>query len=309
MANYQPVRDLLEARGLSIPQTTQFLSGMHDTASDEIKFYDETTLTERNSRLHNKNKPLFERALDLDAKERSRRFMSIDTKQPIEKIRNDIKKRSVSYYEPRPELGHGTNALCVVGRRNLTKHLFLDRRAFLNSYDYTSDPEGRLLLSVLTPLGVVCGGINLEYFFSRMDNYKLGAGTKLPHNVMGLIGVANSSDGDLRSGLPLQMIEVHDPVRLLMIVEHYPEVIKKVIQSNPALYEWFDNEWVHLVALHPKEKALYEFKEGEFVPYATITKKLPTVHDLPGMFNTTPKMKTNHILDATRENLPVHIIK
>lgn len=309
MANYQPVRELLRARGLFIPSTTQFLGGMHDTASDEVKFYDESVLTPKNQELHNKNKQLFEDALDLNAKERSRRFMSISTKQPIKKIRNDIKKRSVSYYEPRPELGHGTNALCVVGRRSLTKRLFLDRRAFLNSYDYTSDPEGALLASVLAPLGIVCGGINLEYFFSRMDNYKLGAGTKLPHNVMGLVGVANSSDGDLRSGLPLQMIEVHDPVRLLMIVEHYPEVVKKVIQSNPDLYEWFANEWVHLVALHPKHKTLYVFKEGAFVPYTPLTKELPTAQDLPRMFETSLKMKTNHTLDATQENLPVHIIK
>jgi uncharacterized protein YbcC (UPF0753/DUF2309 family) len=308
MANYQLVRDQLAERGLTIPAETQFVGGMHDTASDEMQFYDEAALNDKNSRLHAKNKQLFEKALDLDAKERSRRFMSIDTKQPIEKIRSDIKKRSVSYYEPRPELGHGTNALCIVGRRSLTKRLFLDRRAFLNSYDYTTDPEGVLLGSVLAPLGVVCGGINLEYFFSRMDNYKLGAGTKLPHNVMGLIGVANSSDGDLRSGLPLQMIEVHDPVRLLMIVEHYPEVVKKTIQANPALYEWFDNEWIHLVALHPTKKTLHVFEKGEFVPYAPLTKKLPTVRDLSGMFNTTPKMKTNHILDATQENLPVHII-
>jgi len=309
MANYRPVRDLLRARGLVIPETTQFVSGMHDTAADEIQFYDEAILTKANQRLHAKNKQTFEDALDLDAKERSRRFMSIDTRQHIKKIRRDIKKRSVSYYEPRPELGHGTNALCIVGRRSLTKRLFLDRRAFLNSYDYTSDPEGELLLSVLTPLGVVCGGINLEYFFSRMDNYKLGAGTKLPHNVMGLVGVANSSDGDLRSGLPLQMIEVHDPVRLLMIVEHYPDVVKKVIESNPALYEWFANEWIHLVALHPKEKKLYVFEEGAFLPYDPLTKKLPIVQDLPRMFETTLKMKTNHILDATQENLPVHIIK
>jgi uncharacterized protein YbcC (UPF0753/DUF2309 family) len=309
MANYQPVRDLLEARGLSIPKATQFVGGLHDTASDEVKFYDEGPLTKENRKLHRKNQQLFEDALDRNAQERSRRFMSIGTKQRISKIRSDIKKRSVSYYEPRPELGHGTNALCVVGRRSLTKHLFLDRRAFLNSYDYTSDPEGALLGSVLAPLGIVCGGINLEYFFSRMDNYKLGAGTKLPHNVMGLVGVANSSDGDLRAGLPLQMIEVHDPVRLLMIVEHYPEVVKKVVQSNPALYEWFANGWIHLVALHPKEKALYVFKEGAFVPYTPLTKELPTVDDLSDMFKATPKMKTNHILDATQENLPVHIIK
>lgn len=309
MANYQPVREVLEARGLPIPGSTQFVGGLHDTASDEIQFYDEDVLTEENGKLHSKNVPLFEEALDLDAKERSRRFMSISTKQDIKKIRKDIKKRSVSYFEPRPELGHGTNALCMVGRRSLTKHLFLDRRAFLNSYDYTTDPDGALLQGVLAPLGTVCGGINLEYFFSRMDNYKLGAGTKLPHNVMGLVGVANSSDGDLRSGLPLQMVEVHDPVRLLMVVEHYPEVVKKVIQSNPDLYEWFSNEWIHLVALHPDKKTLHVFEDDAFVPYAPLTKSLPTIHDLSHTFETTMKMKTNHILDATRENLPVHIIK
>ncbi len=309
MANYQPVRDLLGKRGLVIPSTTQFVGGMHDTASDEIAFYDEKVLTEQNAVAHDKNKQLFERALDLNAKERSRRFKSIGTKQHIGKIRKSIKRRSVAYYEPRPELGHGTNALCIVGRRSLTKDLFLDRRAFLNSYDYTTDPEGVYLASVLAPLGIVCGGINLEYYFSRMDNYKLGAGTKLPHNVMGLVGVANSSDGDLRVGLPLQMIEVHDPVRLLMIVEHEPPVVKKVIQSNPDLYEWFAKEWIHLVVFDPAKKRLYSFKDGVFTPYMPLTKELPTVDDLPRLFETSQKMKTNHILDATQENLPVHIIK
>ncbi|MBL8160234.1 DUF2309 domain-containing protein [Candidatus Saccharibacteria bacterium] len=309
MANLAPVRTLLAERGLAIPVGTQFVGGMHDTASDEIAFYDEDALTPEHSRLHNKHKQLFEDALDLNAKERSRRFKSIDTRQQLGSIRKDIKKRSVSYYEPRPELGHGTNALCVVGRRSMTKSLFLDRRAFLNSYDYTTDPEGALLGNVLAPLGVVCGGINLEYFFSRMDNYKLGAGTKLPHNVMGLVGVANSTDGDLRPGLPLQMVEVHDPVRLMMIVEHDPEVIKKVIQSNPSLYEWFANEWIHLVALDPKKKRLFVFEAGGFVPYTPLTKTLPTADDVSKLFETTPKMKTNHILDATRENLPVHIMR
>lgn len=309
MANYQPVRDLLKTRGLVIPETTQFVGALHDTASDEIACYDEKVLSAENSTRHLANKQVFEGALDLNAKERSRRFKSISTTQDIKKIRRDIKKRSVSYFEPRPELGHGTNALCIVGHRAMTKRLFLDRRAFLNSYDYTTDPEGTLLGNVLAPLGVVCGGINLEYYFSRMDNYKLGAGTKLPHNVMGLVGVANSSDGDLRPGLPLQMIEVHDPVRLLMIVEHYPDIVLKTIKANPALYEWFDNEWIHLVALHPEKKTLHLFKNGKFVPYTPLAKKLPSVRDLPGMFETTPAMKTNHILDATGENLPVHILK
>jgi uncharacterized protein YbcC (UPF0753/DUF2309 family) len=309
MANFKEVRKILASRKLIIPESTQFLGCSHDTASDEIRFFDEKILSPNNLLLHQKNVKTFESALDLNAKERSRRFVSINTAGNINKVRADIKKRSVSYFEPRPELGHGTNALCVVGSRDLTKQLFLDRRAFLQSYDYRQDLDGKLLLNVITPLAVVCGGINLEYYFSRMDNYMLGAGTKLPHNVMGLIGVANSSDGDLRTGLPLQMIEVHDPIRLLMIVEHYPEVVYKVISSNPDLYKWFINEWIHLVVIHPEEKTLYRFESGKFKPYTPFTKSVPEVLDVSNIIESSRLMETNHILDATREHIPVHILK
>lgn len=309
MANYGPVRALLAERGISIPESTRFIGALHDTASDLIAFFDDTDLSPELAAKHKKNKTSFEEALDLNAKERSRRFMSIDTTQPIKKIREAIQRRSVSYFEPRPELGHGTNALCIIGDRTLTKDLFLDRRAFLNSYDYRSDPDGKLLVGVITPLAVVCGGINLEYYFSRMDNYKLGAGTKLPHNVMGLIGVANSSDGDLRAGLPLQMIEVHDPVRLMMVVEQDPQIVLNVISSSPALYEWFINEWVHLSVYHPIEKRFYVFKQGAFVPYEILEKEVAEVYDVSKMLESSIKMRTNYILDATKENLPVHILK
>jgi uncharacterized protein YbcC (UPF0753/DUF2309 family) len=129
------------------------------------------------------------------------------------------------------------------------------------------DPKGKYLSGILNAVAPVCGGINLEYYFSRVDNQKLGAGTKLPHNVMGLIGVANGIDGDFRTGLPSQMIEVHDPLRLLVIVEHFPEVVLKTIQANPATYEWFINRWVNLVAYHPEEKQFYAFDQGAFNPY------------------------------------------
>jgi uncharacterized protein YbcC (UPF0753/DUF2309 family) len=95
--------------------------------------------------MHKKNAASFEHALDLNAKERSRRFASINTKQDIKKIRKAILDRSVSLFEPRPELGHGTNTLCIVGERKITRGLFLDRRAFLNSYNYKTDVNGDLL--------------------------------------------------------------------------------------------------------------------------------------------------------------------
>jgi len=226
----------------------------------------------------------------------------------LKKVRKAILDRSVSLFEPRPELGHGTNSLCIIGRRDFTKNLFLDRRAFLNSYNYQTDPEGKFLTGIMRPIGPVCVGINLEYYFSRVDNYKLGAGTKLPHNVMGLIGVANSSDGDLRPGLPLQMIEVHDPLRLLIIVEHYPQVVMNAIQSAPEMYEWYINEWVHLMVLNPETGEFLYFKEGKFQPYAPLLQLVRKIDDTVELVESAKEMETNNIVDATRENLSVYLI-
>ncbi|MBK8522542.1 MAG: DUF2309 domain-containing protein [Chitinophagaceae bacterium] len=308
--NHKKVRAILAEKGIVIPETTQFVGCMHDTAADVMAYYDEDVLTAENMNLHIMNIQNFETALNLNAKERSRRFASINTKQELEQVRKAIHNRSVSLFEPRPELGHGTNTLAIIGRRQVTKGLFLDRRAFLNSYDHTTDADGAILSAVMRPIGLVCGGINLEYYFSRVDNIKVGAGTKLPHNVMGLFGVANSSDGDLRSGLPWQMIEVHDPVRLLVIVEHKPDIVLKAIQSSPEVFEWYKNEWVHIVALDPEEKQFYYFKHGEFVKYEPITEtgEIKTIHNMEEFIEGAREMETNHIVHATEENLPVYLL-
>jgi uncharacterized protein YbcC (UPF0753/DUF2309 family) len=296
MLNLPEVRAILKTKGVDIPASTQFVGGLHDTTRDEVLFFDEDTLSPLNQASHKVNHNIFIKALDWNSKERSRRFASIDSKQSPEKIHKEVLLRSVSLFEPRPELNHATNTLCIVGRRELTKSLFLDRRAFLNSFDYSIDPEGNLLFNIMKPLGPVCGGINLEYFFSRVDNQKMGAGTKLPHNVMGLFGVANGIDGDLRPGLPSQMIEVHDPVRLMIIVEHFPDVVLKTIQKAPEVYEWFINEWVHLASINPETHEISIFKDGHFTSYRPLKQKIEVVSDL------TP------IIETHEDNLPVYAL-
>lgn len=296
MANQRKVRELLCDKGLEIPDTTQFVGGLHDTTRDEIMFFDEELLSIGNRERHWVNESIFTQALDANSKERSRRFESINTELSTEEIHAKIRIRSVSLFEPRPELNHATNSLCIVGRRSLTQHLFLDRRAFLNSFDYQVDPDGNYLFNILEAAASVCGGINLEYFFSRVDNQKLGAGTKLPHNVMGLFGVANGIDGDLRPGLPSQMIEVHDPVRLLLVVEHFPEVVLKTIQKSSETYEWFINEWVHLIVIHPITRELFHFKEGRVSNYKTLTESIQKVADI------------ETLLESQTENISVHLI-
>tara|TARA_B110000285_G_C15135395_1_gene626493 strand:- start:659 stop:3151 length:2493 start_codon:yes stop_codon:yes gene_type:complete len=297
MANDPRVRKALTEKGIDIPEKTQFLGGLHDTTRDDFYFYDDDLLSEENKASHKNNLIIFEKALAMNAKERSRRFFSIDSSQSPEKIHEKVRNRSVSLFEPRPELNHATNSLCIVGRHSLNEGLFLDGRAFSNSYDYSLDPEGDLLLGILNAAGPVCGGINLEYYFSRVDNQKLGAGSKLPHNVMGLIGVSNGLEGDLRPGLPMQMIEVHDPIRLLMIVEHYPDVVLNTIKRNEATYQWFINEWVNLAVIHPDTYDTYVFKEGEFTIYHPLKKLLDTV--------TNPE----DLAESEEETLPVYLIQ
>lgn len=283
MANDKKVRELLVQKGIHLHDHTIFMGGLHDTTQDVVQFFDKDQVLSVEQRLaHLANKKVMRDALILNAKERSRRFENINKQSSLMNIHKEVKRRSISFFEPRPEYNHATNALCIVGRRDMTKGLFLDRRAFLNSYNYLKDKDGKFLQGILNAAAPVCGGINLEYYFSRTDNQKLGSGSKLPHNVIGLFGVANGIEGDLRPGLPAQMIEIHEPIRLMIIVEQFPEVIVSAIQANKATYEWFINEWIHLVCYHPTENRMLQFKNGAFEDLILLDHQTPTLssHEL-----------------------------
>jgi uncharacterized protein YbcC (UPF0753/DUF2309 family) len=171
----------------------------------------------------------------------------------------------------------------------------MDRRAFLHSYDPQTDAQGDIMVRILSAVIPVCGGINLEYLFSRIDNSVYGAGTKLPHNVIGLLGVANGVEGDLRTGLPQQMIEVHQPARLLIVVEQSCDITNKTINKLGALKEWLDNEWVRVVACHPEshDLFLYSAKGWEAI-------KLPENRAVPTSDNSTD------IIVGQTQTIPVH---
>jgi uncharacterized protein len=158
-----------------------------------------------------------------------------------------------------PEWGHATNASVVIGRRALSKGLSLDRRTFLHSYDPYYDPEGKILEGILTAVGPVIAGIGLEYYFSRVDNGRYGSGTKILHNVSGLEGVMAGTESDLRTGLPFQMVWVHEPMRLTFVIEGQPAIVSRIVQKHRPLQKLFDNVWLHLIVL--------DIRTGQFVRY------------------------------------------
>ena len=264
MANRPVVREALKSRGIEIPEDTWFVGGYHDTCSDDVEYFDLDLMpAEHQTELANLQQSINE-ACARNAHERSRRFAIADPKASPARSLRHVQERAEHIGEPRPEYGHCTNAVAIVGRREWTRGLFLDRRAFLVSYDATKDPTDSGLARVLGAVIPVCGGISLEYYFSTVDNEGYGSGTKLPHNITGLVGVMNGFQGDLRTGLPLQTVEIHEPVRILFVVETTPERLLKTINANPELAEFLYNEWIRLAISDPSDGEIQIFRAGSF---------------------------------------------
>ena len=278
MANRPEVRELLRARGIDIPRETVFVGGVHNTCTDSIELFDTDLLPAQVLPELEALEEALEEAARRNAHERCRRFDSAPRAASNEASLRHVEQRAFDLSQARPELGHATNASCLVGRRALSRGLFLDRRAFLVSYDPGIDPDGRVLERVLSAVVPVGAGINLEYFFSTVDNERLGAGTKLPHNVVALCGVMNGAASDLRTGLPRQMIEIHEPVRLQTVIEARRETIAAILERQPGIRQLVEGAWVRVCAVDPTtgEAAVFEPGEG-FVPWRGAGPPLPRV--------------------------------
>lgn len=268
MANRKEVRELLRTRGIDIPDSTLFVGGVHDTCVDSIRLFDEDLPSDRAADAAALQQ-IFKDVLARNAHERCRRFASAAPGASYDDSLAHVEERGADLSQARPELGHATNAAAIVGRRSMSEGVFLDRRAFLISYDPTIDESGAILERILLAVSPVCAGINLEYFFSTVDNEHLGAGTKLPHNVTGLIGVMNGASSDLRTGLPKQMIEIHEPVRLQLVLDAAPDQVERIIARQPSLAALFNNQWVQLVCISPDSGAIHLYSDRlRFEPWS-----------------------------------------
>jgi uncharacterized protein YbcC (UPF0753/DUF2309 family) len=275
MANRQEVRQLLVKMGIEIPADTWFVGGYHDTCSDAIEYFDDDAIPASHRDDFRWIAGALERARAANALERARRFEAARGARTAAEALCHVEERAEHLAEPRPEYGHCTNAVCVVGRRALTRGLFFDRRAFLVSYDATTDADDSQLGRLLAAAGPVCAGINLEYYFSVVDNERYGAGTKLPHNVTGLVGVMNGQSSDLRTGLPWQMVEIHEPVRLLLILETTPERALRALAPSAEVMRLVRNRWIRLATIDPVSGAVHVYREGGFVPFRAPEAELP----------------------------------
>jgi uncharacterized protein YbcC (UPF0753/DUF2309 family) len=263
IANNLEVRDYVRQKyELVIPEETYFVAGFHDTCRDVVEFYETAEIPESKKEDFFNFKRVMHVALYKNAKERSQAFKLVSYSPIGRQAQKEVFKRAYSLFETRPEMGHTNVAFSIVGRRNLTFGLNLGRRSFLQSYDRTIDPTGDILASSLGAVIPVTSGINLDYYFSRVDNLRFGAGSKLPQNIVGNIGVSHGTESDLLFGLPFQMIDQHTPVRLFILVEHRPEVALYAIEKNPLVKQIVFNSWVHYGCWDEETSSYYIFENG-----------------------------------------------
>jgi uncharacterized protein YbcC (UPF0753/DUF2309 family) len=126
----------------------------------------------------------------------------------------------------------------------------LRARAFLHSYDHRQDASGKLLETIMTAPLVVAQWINMEHYFSTVDNEVNGSGSKVYHNVAGRIGVMTGVWSDLHIRRPAQTVwngrePYHEPLRLPAVIEAPRDRIRAIINRQPLLEQLFDRGVAH----------------------------------------------------------------
>lgn len=283
MANDPAVRATLAANGTTIPEATWFIPAVHDTTTDRVRLLDLDRVPSTHSDLLDQLQRDLGRAGDGAALERaftlpdSGNLTSLESQSP-RRLLDRTRARGRDWAEPVAELGLAGNMAFVVGPRSMTEGLDLARRVFLHSYEAAGDRDGSVLAGILTAPLVVAQWINAQYYFSTTDPDLFGAGTKAVHNILGDVGLLSGPSGDLRRGLPLQSVRagsrlLHEPVRLLAVVQGNLEHIDAAITGSITLARLVANEWISLVA-RTDPRSPWQRRTGS--GWATHSTSLPT---------------------------------
>lgn len=252
LLNDAAVRAALADKDICIPDTTWFLSGLHNTTTDELTLFDTDLMPASHaSDLLQLQITLAGAGLGARA-ERAPRLGLAHLSKDVEKLKKTFKARANDWAQVRPEWGLANNAAFIVAPRARSQHLNLEGRAFLHDYSWQGDAGFGVLEMIMTAPMIVTHWINMQYYASVVDNTRYGSGNKVLHNVVGLkLGVFEGNGGDLRIGLPMQSLHdgqqwQHTPLRLSVFIEAPHAAIDSILAKHAVVRQLVENQWLHL---------------------------------------------------------------
>lgn len=265
LLNDMKVRRYLANDGIKIPDNCRFIAAIHNTTTDEIEFFDATEMPASHQQDLNDLQRIARQAGQMTRLERGQRMGDLSGDQ--------VATRARFWSEVRPEWGLACNAAFIAAPRSRTLGLNIGGRAFMHSYDYGRDADGKVLELIMTAPMIVASWINLQYYASSVDNRFFGSGDKVLHNVVGQLGVLEGNAGDLRSGLPWQSVHdgtklQHDPLRLSVVIEAPRESIMGVIRKHAGVHDLVDGGWISLTAIDNSQAYRYA-AGGSWEEFAT----------------------------------------
>jgi len=267
LLNETGVRQGLKAAGISVPDSTVFVAGLHNTTTDDMQLFDVDLIPAS----HTPDVAALRGWLtEAGRRARAERAASLGLAAlatDANALRDAVQARSHDWAQTRPEWGLADCASFIVAPRSRSRHLNLGGRSFLHDYDWSRDAGFGVLELVMTAPMVVTNWINLQYYASVVDNLRYGSGNKVLHNVVGgHIGVFEGNGGDLRIGLPMQSLHDgeqwrHTPLRLSVFIQAPQEPMDRIIATHATVRHLLDNEWLHLFRLDD-EAGCWRYRVG-----------------------------------------------
>jgi uncharacterized protein YbcC (UPF0753/DUF2309 family) len=84
---------------------------------------------------------------------------------------------------------------------------------------------------------------------------------------------------DLRTGLPQQMVEIHEAMRLQLVVEAKTSVLERIYSEQESLRELIAGGWIHLSTKDPETGEIFIFERGTgFILWQT-NKETPQLYN------------------------------
>jgi len=266
MANKPAVRQKLREQGIDIPDDAWFIPGMHNTTTDEVSMHDLDLLPSSHPVYLDRLQNGLVAACRLCTQERLPSLDFISEHPSTEDADKQALRNASDWSQVRPEWGLSRNVYFIIGRRSLTESHSLEGRAFLHSY---VDNKLRLLENILTGPLVVGQWINMEHYFSTVDNEHYGSGSKVYHNVAGRFAVMTGNLSDLRTGLPAQTVlaegqPYHEPMRLITVIEAPFENVLAAFERVAVVRRLLNNGWIRLLVVDPETGKIHTHSGGQW---------------------------------------------